>query len=509
MSTADLRRQLTQIEAAISQQKSALASLERDKEALQRQLYAASNFPVLTLPVEITTKIFSQCLPDVEYLRSCFSQVKLQAPMVLTGVCRAWRDITLTTPALWAALYLPLNLMNPAFVTETGRVEEFIDKWINRAGLYPLSLIFYTREGPNFEKEAKNPIGPIRLREIIHRYAHRVQYLELGMPQDHIRQLGLDSCSFPLLQEAALGDSRGDRNPQIPFRVYGNAPQLRELCLLSDTVLSSYTTPCLQLTKFEGEIDTLELFTLAPNLIEAQCFLLDLSFVPASAILHSRLESLTFSAPWGYENPANPLPHLTLPALRSLSFGQLEESPVQSLYSFLTRSSPPLRTLSVDVYRERDAFPAWESCFSCVGATLENLELMFANSEFHTGIFHLDSQTMEKDSPSCLPRLRTLNILESQVGLDFWALVHFLYKRSTTSSFAKIRSFRFTSSEHFFPSDRFSAGASGEYHEDEATNHLANLASKGIDIRIESMHKAHVNHVQYVPGDEAYDAPRT
>jgi hypothetical protein len=58
MTTSDLRRRLAELDAAI-------VELKRDWAAVHRQLYATSTCPVLTLPIEITTKIFCCRLPSI------------------------------------------------------------------------------------------------------------------------------------------------------------------------------------------------------------------------------------------------------------------------------------------------------------------------------------------------------------------------------------------------------------------------------------------------------------
>ncbi|KAJ6450651.1 hypothetical protein C8R45DRAFT_771714, partial [Mycena sanguinolenta] len=53
-------------------------------------------YPVLSLPTEITTRIFVECLPDdgATPLAEC-------APLLLMRVCRQWKDITLSSCQLW------------------------------------------------------------------------------------------------------------------------------------------------------------------------------------------------------------------------------------------------------------------------------------------------------------------------------------------------------------------------------------------------------------------------
>ncbi|KAJ7751712.1 hypothetical protein B0H16DRAFT_1211046, partial [Mycena metata] len=52
-------------------------------------------YPILTLPVEVTTEIFVHCLPENPILSG-----KL-APLLLGRICRKWRDIAYGHPRLW------------------------------------------------------------------------------------------------------------------------------------------------------------------------------------------------------------------------------------------------------------------------------------------------------------------------------------------------------------------------------------------------------------------------
>ncbi|KAJ7118584.1 hypothetical protein C8R43DRAFT_96056 [Mycena crocata] len=353
MSTTHLRGRLFALNAAIFRQKAALGKLERDRNAVESELLAVATFPVVTLPIETTTEIFTLCLPPVEELREdrrvvLSKKLRSRAPTVFLGVCRAWRDIALTTPALWATFHLRFDYgIDFAVAQKPGEVEGFIDRWLERAALRPLSIILHTARSED-EDFADGPFTPSRMRDVIHRYAHRMQYLELNMSQHDLRQLGLDSTAFPILQRVVLGDRYGpeptDLNPVILF---SNAPQLDNFHLIYGGLFSYYTPPSLQLTIFEGEIDNLDIFAHALNLIEAQCSVEYLLPVPTSNVSHPKLQSLTLCTSHLSRQPVDILRYLTLPALQILHISKMEDTMYSSLSTFLTRSSPPLCTLSI------------------------------------------------------------------------------------------------------------------------------------------------------------------
>jgi hypothetical protein len=256
MTTADLRRRLAELDAAIARQKVALNELERDRTAVHRQLNATSTFPVLALPVEITAEIFSLCPPSIEELREyavdCDADwfVSL-APTLFLGVCRIWREIARETPALWTTLYVRLDTVE--YAVASGGIERLIDRWLERAALRPLSIALCARLR---ERESEpNTALPSRMRNVIRRYASRIQYLELDHSQQDMRQLGLDSVTFLLLRRAVLEDVWAygpGLDTSKPVALFNNAPRLGDLRLSSGTFFCYYTLPSLQMTKFEG-----------------------------------------------------------------------------------------------------------------------------------------------------------------------------------------------------------------------------------------------------------------
>ncbi|KAJ7506514.1 hypothetical protein B0H11DRAFT_1971599 [Mycena galericulata] len=407
MSTTDLRRQLIALNAAIAAQRSALSQLETDRNAVERQLRDTATFPVLTLPVEITAEIFSLCLPEFPRPRNEPRGSRLladrfisEAPTVFLGVCRAWRDIALQTPALWATLefgydYFPWPHPKP---TLEG-VRAWMERWLDRAAHRPLSIQFHSDA---LGSETHRVLSPSCMHNVIHRYAARIVYLELNFSQREIAGFSLDSISFPLLQRAVLRDVYPWPSSE-PVPVFTNAPRLHDLLLFRQG--SSWRFPSLQLTKFEGEItENFELFTVAMNLTEVICYA---EYDPphtTPVISHARLLSLTLFPP---DYASAILDHLTLPALQSLHFTISEEDELvdpASVLSFFQRSAAPLRTLSgLNVCEQ--TYDEWAECFSCVGDTLDNLEVHYPSQRFLS-----DSLT---DNFSPLKALRTLSFLNS------------------------------------------------------------------------------------------------
>ncbi|KAF8214025.1 hypothetical protein K438DRAFT_1802748 [Mycena galopus ATCC 62051] len=455
--SAPLRRRLAELDAQLVEQRRVLHKLQQTRSDVERELYATATFPVLTLPTEITAEIFGRCL--LVFAPSCIPKCESSAPIVLTGVCHAWRDIALATPKLWSKLEVRFSGIPDEVASRPGLVEGTIDRWLARAGNCPLSLKFHAVDR-NF--------APSRWRDMIHRWSHRMQYLYLDIGFYDIGPLALDSAVFPLLQGTTIGC---DAEPGLaPVPVFRNAPSFHHLCVLRDEfALGAYVFPWSQLRKFEGTIRDLSLLTLAPNLIELICTF-DPDDTPPMRITHRSLKSLT-------AGPLNNFPiiqYLTLPALQFLDVSKMPYP--SSINSFLARSSPPLVSLSMA--GSPSSLFYWAPCMPLVAGTLESLEIRHVSSAGMIFMFRTHAPMFDP-----LPNIRTLNfrdvegtaITSSMVD----SVVSFLRARSDT----KLRTFRIVWDPLF--------------HVD--TDHLGPLAHIGMDIHVGTAERNYIKRL--VPSD--------
>ncbi|KAF7355769.1 putative transesterase [Mycena sanguinolenta] len=418
--SASLRRRLADLDAQIVEQRRVmdeqqrmLEELERTRSKVKRELRATATFPILTLPAEITTEIFLCCLPLFHPLRipdRVFSGYS--TPLVLVSVCRLWRNIALTTPALWSKLDVVFHEISTSVASEPGLVESFMALWLSRACNYPLSLHF-TWDDQRF--------APNRVRDMIHRWSPRARSLSLDVVYERadICALGIDSAAFPLLQSATV-ECWIDSRP-TPVLLFGNAPCLHDLRVLwEESILAKFAFPWLQLTKFEGTLTDLELFKLTPNLTELTC-----TFTPHgddfTVITHHNLTSLTLTG-----NTCDVIGHLTLPALKCLDVDKMDSN--ETLAPFLARSSPHLVSLSVRMhdmdfnsgYYLRDFMPL-------VASTLENLQVSGVSAdEIHFILQRLDSSN-----------IKSLMFEDVEGPFDLGPVANFLHTHST-----QLRTFR-------------------------------------------------------------------
>ncbi|KAJ7841811.1 hypothetical protein B0H14DRAFT_2316031, partial [Mycena olivaceomarginata] len=84
------------IQSEIQRHKLCIEALELEERELDSNLKLII-YPVLTLPSEIVSQIFLQCLPAHNRIRPS----PRKAPLVLAQICRYWRQIALSTGRLW------------------------------------------------------------------------------------------------------------------------------------------------------------------------------------------------------------------------------------------------------------------------------------------------------------------------------------------------------------------------------------------------------------------------
>ncbi|KAJ7784077.1 hypothetical protein B0H16DRAFT_1296787, partial [Mycena metata] len=97
----DLKNELAELKVSIARYSLLLKETEQRKAAVQAALDAYI-FPVLTLPLEITTEIF------LHYAFAVHEEDDRHGPrlscrdiLLLTTICRAWRRLALSVPGLW------------------------------------------------------------------------------------------------------------------------------------------------------------------------------------------------------------------------------------------------------------------------------------------------------------------------------------------------------------------------------------------------------------------------
>ena len=97
---------VAELDETIAQLKQALEDVQSQRDAISDDIskYRTLLSPIRKLPVDILQTIFLQCLPSSHNALLSYRH----APLLLTHVCRQWRDLALGAPGLWASIHIPI-----------------------------------------------------------------------------------------------------------------------------------------------------------------------------------------------------------------------------------------------------------------------------------------------------------------------------------------------------------------------------------------------------------------
>ncbi|KAJ7350832.1 hypothetical protein DFH08DRAFT_862477 [Mycena albidolilacea] len=117
-----------------------------------------------------------------------------QAPLLLLGVYRTWRDIAVSTPRLWVRLHLDLERL-----LDVGEpnLEKKIEDWFIRAGA---CLLSFSVEGHPFDDWHFEVAAT---RAALVRFAPRLQTVSIGLQPRQLFSL-IDIGPFPSLENLTL-----------------------------------------------------------------------------------------------------------------------------------------------------------------------------------------------------------------------------------------------------------------------------------------------------------------
>lgn len=307
--------------------------------------------PVCRLPTEVLSQIFCHCLPQFLAVENLDIPSKLTAPMLLTRICRRWREVAVDMPNLWRMLSVEVtdrNWQQVAFCYES---------WLKRAGGRPLSLRLWVHEDDHSAK----------LQRLLQPYVSQVSSLCINLRRSDAPELDMFT-DFRALQEMSVyvyDDITGSEAflPASMTRSFSQLPlTLDNLtvsgCLFGFDDFSSCNPVWAGLTTLDIEIwqpdGVHHLLQLAPKLSSlAIIFALDdKQDEVLSLFTHTKLQTLCITCDCRLDDTA---PHLcdlfnalSLPALRELS---VYFAPVwyhEDFKAFLARSECPLESLTIE-----------------------------------------------------------------------------------------------------------------------------------------------------------------
>ncbi|TFK40322.1 hypothetical protein BDQ12DRAFT_680744 [Crucibulum laeve] len=278
----------------------------------------ASSAPIARLPYELLVEIFIHCLPKHPFIIPS----RVQAPLVLTQICREWRTIALSTPTLWSSLHINYH--------DRSKDIPSTILWLSRSGDRPLSISLSI----DFNEQRHQGILDV-LSAHSHRWQHvRFDFRHLLCPRKyHLTRAAHRTPQLRTFEFHAQDISNTNITPIT--KLLNAAPGLREVSWVddladTDTMLE---LPLSRLTRLSlamdrGTLDYLELLDQCSNLehirITRPC--VD-ALPPRPPLLLSKLTSLNIS-----HDLTGILDHLVLPALKHVRIHAEHERQHRSYY---------------------------------------------------------------------------------------------------------------------------------------------------------------------------------
>ncbi|KAJ7138570.1 hypothetical protein C8R46DRAFT_609649 [Mycena filopes] len=309
-----------------------------------------------TLPFELASKIFIDCLP----LRRRVRPRRNRAPLHLTQVCSRWRSIALATPQLWTSIHLELSYGSSSFdgiATLFGddpvdaSTASLLELWFARAGGHALSISLICSKGTFLDSLTF---------AVLAAYCSQWGRLELAVEESDFRRFNESVGPFPLLQSLSL--QLLDSILMDPHRLWPleKSPNLRALQVwdhFRPMVLSRpgdlprgltalqmkyahYDAAFLHKVPFNALVWIFEHF---PRLLHFTFLIYYYEWPPVSSRLVHPLKSLVL--PHGCDGA---LQYLEPPALEYLQVTILEAMTHRRLVDFLSRSGSHLTHLALD-----------------------------------------------------------------------------------------------------------------------------------------------------------------
>ncbi|KAJ6501065.1 hypothetical protein C8R47DRAFT_1068054 [Mycena vitilis] len=395
-----------------------LRRMKDDRTRLEAIVFSFQYAAGPDVPVEILSHIFTLCLPADGRVRPS----PLSAPLLLTQVCRGWRERAIATVQLWGALHFTFS--NRENTRKHERARQLLQTWFTRARGYPLSMTLHStwpRRLPSFVLDAISTFGP------------QLQRLEIAMPSSAYRAFHLAPGWFPVLTDLflrAVTVSTDGYSTQRILTAFGDAPRLQNVRLLTGCDLANVSISAdARLTSLEIERE-----------ISATTVTAILNRFPKLAHLKVTLDALSVLLSIQYIDYPPPLESLdsnapalcdalTLPHLQRLRCTLSERAHAISLDAFISRSACLLRELTIRIDAIEDYVIDDYELAKLLAKTpsVETLDIDYSRQTLPTsrGIYtHLKSCSL-------LPYLNTLSVIENLAEGPYYygALVSMLQKR--------------------------------------------------------------------------------
>ncbi|KAJ7581595.1 hypothetical protein C8J56DRAFT_1029193 [Mycena floridula] len=145
--------QLTKIDLELQHQpddaQAQRLQITRDEIQISLQAHQALLSPICRVPLDVLLQIFVKCLPE----SGKPLMEAAQAPLLLTHVCKAWREIAIGDPELWKLLHIALP---PTTSPYNESMVQAVSEWLSRSGSRPLDILLTECSEFPAEKPTKN-----------------------------------------------------------------------------------------------------------------------------------------------------------------------------------------------------------------------------------------------------------------------------------------------------------------------------------------------------------------
>ncbi|KAJ7280614.1 hypothetical protein C8J57DRAFT_1174313 [Mycena rebaudengoi] len=196
----------------------------------------AYKYPVLTLPTEITSEIFVHFLPPYPERPPATG---LTSPEFLAQICRAWREIALSTPRLWRVIKLSPPTTSPT------KALDLLRTWVLRSKDCPLSICL----------QSSTWLLNVDFIQALIPHSERWEYIDFNLPIGSLRLIGAD---FPLLRSLTLGPTHYAKETDSldAISLFSNAPLLTQVALYNTFGPSEIQLPWSQFTSISASFLT-------------------------------------------------------------------------------------------------------------------------------------------------------------------------------------------------------------------------------------------------------------
>ncbi|KAJ8092878.1 hypothetical protein PM082_023511 [Marasmius tenuissimus] len=226
----EAEKEMKGYDVEINRLKASIVLLEGKRNQLSSTItkYRASLSPVHRLPPEILAEIFKGCRCEISH-GSIWPSVP-PSSVVLSMVCGRWREVALSTTALWSYISIVTGSWPPLKHEKLFRATQML---VSRSKRHPLTIRFFS-----FHNSTPDVM------DLLIQNCDRWYDVNLALSQMSLRHYVFRDIQgkVPLLEKLNLTYT-GESPARELLDVFGDAPSLHTLHLSSDMVSSEVTLP--------------------------------------------------------------------------------------------------------------------------------------------------------------------------------------------------------------------------------------------------------------------------